>query len=119
GDVVRLRIGLKETDWVIVGFFQFGGRTGGLMAYTNYDALARETGMVGRSASYRIMSEGQDLTLAEQEAMGRQIEARLTALGYEINEVSAGRSLQQKSSEGLNILTTFLLIMSFLMASVG
>src|SRR5690606_9756769 len=81
--------------------------------------LARETSMYGRSASYRIMSEDQDLTLAQQEALGRQIEARLTALGYEINDISAGRSLQQKSSEGLNILTTFLLIMSFLMASVG
>jgi len=119
GDAIRLRIGLKETDWVIVGFFQFSGRTGGPIAYTNYDALARETSMYGRSASYRIMSEDQDLTLAQQEALGRQIEARLTALGYEINDISAGRSLQQKSSEGLNILTTFLLIMSFLMASVG
>jgi putative ABC transport system permease protein len=119
GDTIRLRSGLDETEWVIVGFFQFAGRSSGLIAYVNYEAFARETGVYGRSASYRIVGEGEALTLAEQEALGDRVEARLVAQGYEIADVSAGKSLQESTAEGLNILTTFLLIMSLLMASVG
>lgn len=119
GDTIRLRIGLKETNWVIVGFFQFAGRSGGLFAYVNYEALVRQTGMYGRSASYRVVASAEGLSLQEQEELGQRIEAHLAALGYQISEVSAGLSLRASTSEGLNILTTFLLIMSFLLASVG
>ncbi|MDT8307545.1 MAG: ABC transporter permease, partial [Anaerolineae bacterium] len=87
--------------------------------YTHFEMLTRRTGMYGRSAAYRIVAEGEELTLDEQEELGRRVEAHLTALGYEINDVGAGRSLQQMTSQGLDVLTTFLLIMSFLLASVG
>jgi putative ABC transport system permease protein len=119
GDTLRLKIGLKEMDWVIVGFFQFAGRSSGLFAYVNFDSLNRKTGMVGRSASYRIVAEGKFLSLDEQKELARRIETHLTSLGYEINEVGAGHSLRETTSKGLDILTTFLLIMSFLLASVG
>jgi putative ABC transport system permease protein len=119
GDTARLRIGMEERDWVVVGFFQFAGRSGGLFAYVNRDYLARKTGMVGRSVSYRLVGSGRDLSLAEQEALGRQVEAYLTARGYDISEVTAGRSLHEKVSRGLNVLTTTLLILSLLLAAVG
>ncbi len=119
GDRLRLKIGQEESDWLVVGFFQFAGRSSGLFAYTHYEALARETGLLGRAASYRIVAEGDSLSLEEQEALARRIEAHLTDLGYEINDVSAGLSLQEMTSKGLNILTIFLLIMSMLLASVG
>ena len=75
--------------------------------------------MIGRAVSYRIVADGKSLNLEEQEELARRIDTHLTERGYKINNVSAGRSLQEMTSEGLNILTTFLLIMSFLLASVG
>lgn len=119
GDTVRLKVGQIESDWTIVGFFQFAGRSSGLVAYTNYEAFTREYGYYGRAASYRITADREALTLEEQEELVRRVDAHLTALGYEINDVDAGRSMQGTTSEGLMILTTFLLTMSFLLASVG
>jgi putative ABC transport system permease protein len=119
GDTLRLKIGQKETDWVVVGFFQFAGQSGGLIAYTNAGYLASQTGMLGQSASYRIVADDPSLSLAEQEALGSRVEAHLSALGYEITDITAGLELRETTSKGLNILTTFLLIMSLLLASVG
>lgn len=118
GDTIRLKIGQKESDWVIVGFFQFAGPSSGIIGYVNYEYLAQQTGTYGRSASFRIVA-ADTLDRAGQEQLGRQVEAHMAALGYEISEVSEGLAIQKNTSEGLNILTTFLLIMSFLMASVG
>ena len=116
---IRLEIGTDERDWTIVGFFQFAGQSSGLFAYTNYDYLNTEMGNFHRSSSYRIVAEGGPLTIREQEDLASRIETRLSGLGYQINDVGTGLSLQETTSEGLNILTTFLLIMSFLLASVG
>jgi putative ABC transport system permease protein len=119
GDTIQLKIDRKEKDWQIVGFFQFAGRNSGLYAYTNYDELAQETGMKNKAAGYRIVAIGEDLSLNEQEALAKRVEAHLTDLGYKINDIGTGRSLQKNTSEGLDIVTTFLLIMSFLLAAVG
>jgi putative ABC transport system permease protein len=102
-----------------VGFFQLAGRSSGLIAYADYDFVAKLTGRYGRSSLFRIVAAGGPLSLDDQEALGRQVEMYLTSLGYEISEVTAGLWLQETTSKGLNILTTFLLIMSLLMASVG
>ncbi len=118
GDTIRLKIAGKESDWVVVGFFQFAGRSSGLFAYTSYEYLSKQMGTYGRSASFRIVS-GVPLDSKGQEDLGRRVEAHLSQLGYEINDVGEGLSLQERTSQGLDILTTFLLIMSFLMASVG
>jgi putative ABC transport system permease protein len=119
GDTLQLKIGLKESDWVVVGFFQFAGKNSGLFAYTNYDYLSRYTGTYGKAVAFRIDTAGEVLNLREQKALARLIEAHLTEQGYEIDEVSPGLTLQESTSAGLNILTTFLLIMSFLLAAVG
>lgn len=119
GDTIRLKIGVNESDWVVVGFFQFAGRSSGLIAYTHYDSLSRINGSYGRSASYRVLASGEALSVAQQEQLADRVEAYLAGAGYEIGEISTGLSIQEMTSEGLNILTTFLLIMSFLMAAVG
>ena len=119
GDTIRLKIGEEESDWVAVGFFQFAGRSAGMFAYANYEYLAQETGMLGRSSFYRVVSADKSLSQQDREWLALQVEAHLTSLGYEISEVSAGSAIQDDTSRGLNILTTFLLIMSLLMAIVG
>lgn len=119
GDTLRLKIRQEEGDWQVVGFFQFAGKSSGLVAYASYEDIARETGLLGSSASFRIQAAEDGLPLEQQTELGESIEARLTSLGYEIDNMEAGRTLQETTSEGLNILTTFLLIMSFLLAAVG
>jgi hypothetical protein len=117
GDAIRLKIGLKEHDWVIVGIFQICRSQHRAVPYTNYEYLARQTGVYGRPISYRIVADGEQLNLDEQEELAHRIETHLTDLGYEINDVR--RAIPAGNDERLNILTTFLLIMSFLLAAVG
>ncbi len=119
GDTIRLEIGDTENDWVVTGFFQFAGSTSGLIAYATDDYLNQQIGLTGRSGYYRIVGAGDGLTIEQQQALAEQVEAHLAGLGYEINEITTGLSLQETTSEGLNVLTTFLLIMSFLLAAVG
>jgi len=119
GDSLRLRVNGKDTDWVVVGFFQFAGKSGGLFAYANYDYLSKLTGMTGKTSLFRIVASDNLHTLAHQEELGRGLESMLNKQGFEVSDIRAGLSLQGSTSKGLNTLTTFLMIMSLLMAAVG
>ena len=55
-----------------MGIFQFAGHSGGLFAYADYKYLARETGITGRGFFYRVVASSKDLSLEEQEALGRR-----------------------------------------------
>jgi len=119
GDTLRLKVNGKETDWIVVGFFQFAGKSGGLFAYTNYDYLSKLTGTPGKSTSFRVVANDNMHTLEKQEELGQQLEINLNRLGYQVIDVLAGLSLRDSTSSGLNTLTTFLLLMALLMAAVG
>lgn len=119
GDTIRLRVNGEEHDWIVVGTFQFAGKSSGLIAYTNYDYLAKITHLMDKSYVFRVVSDIKNATNDQQEELGRQIEVALGEKGYNIADVRSGRSLQEAVSDGLNILTTFLLIMAVLMAMVG
>jgi putative ABC transport system permease protein len=123
GDPIRLQVNGDKTDWVVVGFFQFAGKSGGLFAYTDFDTMARLTHTPGKSFVYRVVGANgtgaNSLPLNEQEALGRRIESHLADLGYHVSDIRAGHSLQKSTTDGLNTLTTFLLIMAILMAVVG
>ncbi len=119
GDTVRLRINQKESDWIIVGFFQFAGKSGGLLGYTSFDPLARQTSTYGKSSMFRVVAGSDMHTLENQKALGNRLDAYLKGLGYEVSEVQAGLSIKESTSKGLNTLTIFLLIMALLLAAVG
>lgn len=119
GKTLRVKINNKETDWVVVGFFQLAGKSGGLMAYTSYEHLAKITSQMNESGAFRILATRQGLTLEEQEELGRKIESLLRQRGVRVAEVEAGASLNASTARGLNLLTTFLLIMAGLTALVG
>jgi len=119
GDTLKLKVDGNTTEWVVVGFFQFAGKSGGMFAYANYEQLARLTRSPGRSTVFRVVAKGKNHTIEEQNALGQKVERRLEELGYQVADVRAGLSLQDSTSKGLNILTTFLLIMALLMAAVG
>jgi putative ABC transport system permease protein len=120
GDHITLKVNDEKTSWQVVGFFQFAGKSGGLFAYTAFDSLARVTHNPGRTAVFRVVAtDANGHSLAAQEGLSRRLEAHLVSLGYKVSDVRAGLSLQDSTTSGLNTLTTFLLIMSLLMAAVG
>lgn len=119
GGKLRLRVNGDETDWVVVGFFQLAGKSGGFLAYTSYETLSRLIHEPYRASTYRIVAGGKKWTLEEQNQFSRQIEAHLRAHGYRIADITAGNFLSGSASKGLNILTIFLLIMAILTALVG
>jgi len=119
GDTLRMNIYGKKVDWVVVGFFQFAGKSSGLIAYANYDYLSKITHTSLKASSYQIISTQPDLTLDQQEAQGRALEVIFNNLGYHINDVSAGQSMLKSATSGLNVLIIFLLFMAVLAAVVG
>jgi putative ABC transport system permease protein len=119
GDTIRLKVNDDETDWVIVGFYQLAGKVSGYAAYVSYDYLTELTNQLGRSASYRVVSTGENLTRSEQEALGRAIEAHLELSGIEVADVTTGESLSETASDGFDVLTAFLLFLALLTALVG
>jgi putative ABC transport system permease protein len=119
GDPLRLRVNGEEVDWVVVGFFQFAGKSAGYLGYVPYETLSELIHLPQKAITYRVVARRPDLTLPEQEELGRALESYLRGKGYRITEVEVGLSLRQTASEGLNILTAFLLIMAVLTALVG
>ena len=119
GEELELLIDGKQTHWTVVGFFQLAGNASGYMVYTDFDSLTAITGSKMSSAIYRIQSTRTDLTLTEQKALARTTEDALAIHGIDVADASAGLLLSQNTTNGLTVLTTFLLIMAFLTASVG
>ena len=119
GDTMRLKINEKNTDWVVVGFFQFAGKNSGLVAYTAYDYLAQVTNTSGKSSSFRVVAAQGWHTLARQKELAVLLEEKFTDAGYKVADMRSGKSIQTYTSQGINTLTTFLMIMAILMALVG
>lgn len=119
GDTIRLQVNGEETEWTVVGFFQFAGQSVGYMAYTNAEYLSQLIGLNGQAVLFRIVAHDQNLTIAEQEALGIKVQNLLEGRGIQITEVEAGLSVSQTAADGFNILTAFLLFMAVLAAVVG
>lgn len=119
GDWITLKIDGDKHKMEVVGFFKLAGKSSGFLAYTNYEYLSVLTHQRNRANTFRITSTTPNMTLEQQKALGKVVEARLKARGYDVAEVSAGHALTELSSDGLNILIAFLLIMASLIAMVG
>ncbi len=119
GDSLQLQVNGDETEWIVVGFFQFAGRTAGYMAYTNAEYLSQLVGLPGQAILYRVVASDPNLTISEQEALGIRVQNLLEARGIQISGVEAGLSVSQTAADGFSILTAFLLFMAVLAAVVG
>jgi putative ABC transport system permease protein len=119
GDTLRLKINGEKTNWVVVGFFQFAGKNTGLFAYTGYDYLARLTHTSQESSMFRVVAADGWHTMEKQKELSVRLEEHFTAAGYKVSDVRSGKSIRSYTVQGLNTLTTFLLIMAILMAAVG
>lgn len=119
GDSLRLQVNGDETDWVVVGFFQFAGQSAGYMAYTNAEYLSHLVGLPSQAILFRLVATRPDLTISEQEALGLKVQNILESRGIQISEVEAGLTVSQTAADGFTILTVFLLFMAVLAAIVG
>lgn len=119
GDTIKLRVNGDETQWVVVGFFQLGGRISGYSAYTSYEYLSDLLHQNGRAAGYRVVADQPNLTKEQQEALGKAIEAHLKQSGITVVDVTAGQAMSKTASDGFNVLTVFLLFLASLTALVG
>ncbi|MHB1356049.1 MAG: ABC transporter permease [Anaerolineae bacterium] len=119
GDTIRLEINGKKINWVVVGFFQFAGKNSGLVAYTDYDYLAQVTNTSGKSSSFRVVAADGWHSLARQRELAVMLEEKFTDAGFKVADLRSGKSIETYTSQGINVLTTFLMIMAILMALVG
>lgn len=119
GENLRLRVNGDETDWVVVGFFQFAGQSAGYMAYTNAEYLSQLVGLPNQAVLFRLVAARPNLSISEQEALGLRVQNLLERRGIQISEVEAGLSVSQTAADGFSILTAFLLFMAVLAAIVG
>lgn len=119
GDTINLQVNGKNTEWVVVGIYQFAGKNGGYSAYTSYDYLSELTGQVGKSATFRVVADRSGLSGKEQERLGQRIEEHLEANGIHVAEVNTGSFMSGLAAEGFAILTSFLLFLAVLTALVG
>ena len=119
GQSIRFKINGEESDWTVVGFFQMAGKSGGFLAYTPYEAFTRVTHDQNQSDTYRFVADNHALTLDGQKKLAQVIEQHYTDAGFHVLEAQAGQALVESSTDGLNTLSTFLMIMAILTALVG
>ena len=119
GQSIRFKINGEESDWTVIGFFQMAGKSGGFLAYVPYESFARVTHDLNQTDTYRFVANASGLTLQQQKQLAQVIEKDYTDAGYQVLDSSAGKALLENSADGLNTLSTFLLIMAVLTALVG
>ena len=119
GDTISLMVNHTETNWVVLGFFRLAGKLGGLASYVNMDFFSTLPGQVqNKAAIYRVVGN-KDLNGSAQRQLASEIQTSLENYGIEISSITTGNRINEASSDGFNILTTFLLILAILIALVG
>jgi putative ABC transport system permease protein len=116
GDTLRLEIAEREDDWVVVGIYQYTG-IDRMIAYANYDYMARELDQLYHASLYRIVTT--DHSLAFQKQVGALVETRFKDLGFRISTVESGMAFAESITDVLGILIIILLAMALLTALVG
>jgi putative ABC transport system permease protein len=117
GDEIELDLGDAGTSrWTIVGLiFDLAGQQ--QTAYLHRDTLNKELGLVGRASVAQIRATS--TSLAAQEAVERDLRDYFQARGINLSFTNVARQEQEQANAQFSILTTLLLIMTFLIAVVG
>lgn len=119
GDSVELRIDGNTTEWIVVGFFQFGGKIGGLAAYVNQEYLSTLPGQVqNKTSTYRIVANGHPNSAAQKD-LAAKVQLLLDANGIHVSDLTTGSSINDSSAASFAVLTNLLLILAILTALVG
>ena len=118
GDQIVLDLGAGgDSTWTIVGLiFDLAGRDQNT-AYMHRDTLNLDRNLVGRATVAQITVPVK--TVAAQQAMERQLRAYFQARGVGLSYTDTAIEEQEQANAQFSILTTLLLIMTFLIAVVG
>jgi putative ABC transport system permease protein len=116
GDVLRLDVAGREDDWTVVGVYQYTG-VDQLIAYANYDYMAKELDQVYHASVYRVVTK--EHSLAFQRRVSALLENRFKELGFRISKVESGMAFAESITDVLGILIIILLAMALLTALVG
>jgi putative ABC transport system permease protein len=95
------------------------GKSAGYIAYTDYKSLAAINNSQNHTNIYRIASNANQMATENQKQLAAIVAARMRERGYKILNIEAGKSMLETTTDGLNILTFFLLIMALLSGLVG
>ncbi len=115
GQTITLKLGERESEWLVVGIVQ-GVLTGPIL-YANYPYFARENRFVGRAGQVQIVLDQHDG--AYQQMMATRIQERFEAVGLEVASTQTTAATRENVIVQFNILVTFLAIMAVLIAVVG
>jgi putative ABC transport system permease protein len=116
---LKLHVNDKKTNWVVVGFFQFAGKNGGLTAYASYDYLSMLTGPNNQAVLYRIVGSHPPLSVNQQDRLALGIQAQLKKSNIKVVGLETGAYLTNVAGGGFAALTAFLLFLAVLTALVG
>ena len=118
GDKILVKMpGEREEEWAVVGVFRFMGMLGDTLAYADFDFIADLQDLPNQSLSYRVITE--DHSFEKQKQLALFLNQYLDERGFMVNSIQEGKAIQEDSSQAINILVIFLLIMAVLTAFVG
>jgi putative ABC transport system permease protein len=118
GDSILVKIpGHRVEPWAVVGVFRFISMLGDTLAYADFDFVADLLDLPNQSLSYRVITT--DHTIEEQREISQILDKYLQDRGFKLNSIEAGQVMREDSSQGINILIIFLLMMALLTAFVG
>ena len=118
GDTMRLDIGGKEGDWVVVGIAQvLSGPPNVVPAFVNYDYFSRYIGEVGKAASVQLTVNNPDPQNVT--AMVDQLSAALDDAGLGVANTFTIAQLRRFTGAFFDIIIYLLMAMGVLIASVG
>ena len=118
GKEITLRIDDEEKTWRIVGVVNaFQPPIAPALLYVNQPYFWRTLGNYNRIDTLRVLTAAHDPATHAQVA--RTLQERLTAMGVDMRSTRTASEDRRIFSERFNIITSVLMIMSFLLAVVG
>ncbi len=116
GDSLSLKIDGREDDWLLAGIFQYTG-VDDLVAYANYEYLAKVLKETNRASAYRVVTSQHSLDF--QEHISHQLDTHFRDQGFKVSQAEAGKAHATSVTDMLGIITTVLLVMALMTALVG
>jgi putative ABC transport system permease protein len=117
GDTLTIKIGERDTTWLIVGTYRLVGNTNPPLLYTNKEYLSQLLSQTGRAGSLRVITA--DHSPAAQKQIATGIEASLKLAGVDVSYVQTGAEWRQTQSSMFDVLIYFMLAMALAIAAVG
>jgi putative ABC transport system permease protein len=115
GDTITLLLNGKERDWLVVGILDAG--PGEQVAYANIHYFSRLLGTPGQVYGLLVFTQKHDLQAQKDAA--QTVEERLKEAGLLVDRTRTMQEEINATASQFDLLTTFLLTMTVLLAIVG